>query len=101
RLMESAPVLLGANTPQQYLMLAQNNDELRPTGGFISAVGVVKVDRGELSVEWFRDSFAVDDLSINHSPAPAPLEKYMWAEQWLLRDSNWYADFPTSADVAQ
>jgi len=82
-------------------VLAQNNDELRPTGGFISAAGVLRVEHGEISVEWFGDSFAADDLSLIHPPPPAPLEKYMDASQWLLRDANWYADFPTTADVVQ
>lgn len=101
RLLQHAPRVLGDDAPRHYLVLAQNNDELRATGGFISAVGVLRVERGEISVVWFGDSFAADDLSLIHSPPPAPLQKYMWASQWLLRDSNWYADFPTSARVAQ
>jgi hypothetical protein len=101
RLLQDAPTLFGNDAPRRYLVLAQNNDEIRPTGGFISAVGVLRVERGELDVEWFGDSFAVDDLSLIHPSPPAPLQKYMWASQWLLRDSNWYAHFPTSADVAQ
>lgn len=101
RLLQRAPVLLGADTPKRYLVLAQNNDELRATGGFISAVGVIRIERGEIAVEWFGDSFAVDDLTLIHPSPPAPLQKYMWASQWLLRDANWYANFPTSASVAQ
>ncbi len=100
-LLERAPVLLGADAPKKYLVLAQNNDELRPTGGFITAVGVVQVNAGELKLEWFGDSLSADDLNLFHPPPPAPLQKYMWASQWLLRDANWYAHFPTSADVAQ
>lgn len=100
-LARQAPQLLGVDAPRRYLVLAQNNDELRATGGFISAVGVLKIERGEIGVEWFGDSFAADDLSLIHPPPPAPLEKYMWASQWLLRDANWYADFPASAHVAQ
>lgn len=101
RLIQETPVLLGNDAPRRYLVLAQNNDELRPTGGFISAVGVLRVERGEISVEWFGDSFAADDLTLIHPPPPAPLQKYMWASQWLLRDANWYADFPTSAALAR
>lgn len=101
RLAQMAPALLGSDTPRRYLVLAQNNDEVRATGGFISAVGVLKVERGEIDVEWFGDSFAADDLTLVHPPPPAPLQKYIWASQWLLRDSNWYAHFPTSADTAQ
>ena len=41
RMARLAPRLLGAveNGPQTYLILIQNEDELRPTGGFITAVG--------------------------------------------------------------
>jgi hypothetical protein len=101
QLLDAAPALLGNDAPRHYLMLAQNNDELRATGGFISAVGVLRVERGNISVEWFGDSFAADDLARVHPPPPLPLQRYMWASQWLVRDSNWYADFPTSARVAQ
>lgn len=101
RLLESAPALLGEDAPRYYLVLAQNNDEVRPTGGFISAVGVLRVARGDIGVEWFGDSFAADDLSLIHPPPPEPLQKYMWASQWLLRDVNWSADFPTTARKAQ
>lgn len=101
RLLERAPQALGAHAPKRYLVLAQNNDELRPTGGFITAVGVVQVNAGEINLEWFGDSLSADDLNLIHPPPPAPLQKYMWASQWLLRDANWYAHFPTSADVAQ
>jgi len=101
RLLERAPAWLGADAPKRYLVLAQNNDELRATGGFISAVGVIRVEAGEIHVESFRDSFAADDLNLIHPSPPAPLQKYMWASQWLLRDANWYANFPTSASAAQ
>jgi hypothetical protein len=101
QLVEGAPSLLGEESPKRYLVLAQNNDELRATGGFISAVGVLAVDRGEIAVEWFGDSFAADDLTLIHPKAPAPLERYMWAPQWLIRDSNWFAHFPRSAATAQ
>lgn len=101
RLIQQAPELFGDSAPRYYMVLAQNNDEIRATGGFISAVGVLKVERGEIGVEWFGDSFAADDLTLIHPKPPAPLEKYMWASQWLLRDSNWDADFPTTARRAQ
>lgn len=101
RLLERAPIWLGAAAPKRYLLLAQNNDELRPTGGFITAVGVFYVDAGKIQSEWFGDSLSADDLNLIHPPPPAPLQKYMWASQWLLRDVNWYADFPASARAAQ
>lgn len=96
-----APHLLGAEEPRTCLLLAQNNHELRATGGFISSVALMRVANGRIVELDFRDSYAVDDLSQPHPLPPEPLERYMLAQIWLLRDANWYPDFPTSAEVAR
>ena len=41
----AAPEALGQNGPRTYLILAQNEDELRPTGGFISGAGRMTLDQ--------------------------------------------------------
>jgi len=94
------PELLGAEGPRTYLVLVQNEDELRPTGGFISGVARVTVERGEILELQFDDSYAVDDLSRPYPEPPAPLREYMLTDLWLFRDSNWSPDFPTSAQTA-
>ena len=38
-LLQLAPVVLGLNGPRTYLILVQNEDELRATGGYITAAG--------------------------------------------------------------
>lgn len=93
------PGLLGADEPQTYLILAQNNHELRATGGFISGVGIVKIDGGSLAEMRFKDSYALDDLNQPHPPAPAALRQYMGAGMLVLRDANWWPDFPSSAQI--
>ncbi len=45
-LLQVAPQLLGADQPRTYLILVQNEEELRATGGFISAAGRVTLDAG-------------------------------------------------------
>ena len=101
RAAQVAPALLGAEGPRTYLILAQNNHELRGTGGFISAVGTVRVDRGRISDLQFTDSYAVDDLSQPHPTPPIALTAQMGIDILLLRDSNWSPDFPESAQVAR
>ncbi len=91
------PQLLGADGARTYLLIAQNEEELRATGGYISAVGTLTVERGKILSLDFMDAYAVDDLDNVYPPAPAPLETYMLAYQWLFRDGNWSPDFPTSA----
>jgi hypothetical protein len=93
----SAPGLLGVDGPRTYLILAQNDDELRPTGGFITGVGLIQVEGGSIAELSFADSYAVDDFSKPYPAPPRPLWDYMLAELWLFRDSNWSPDFPTAA----
>jgi len=92
-----APEILGISGPRTYLLLAQNDDELRPTGGFISGTACVTVDDGEIVEFFFRDPYLVDDFSKPYDEPPAPLYEYMLSELWLFRDANWSPDFPTSA----
>ncbi|MBC7226459.1 MAG: DUF4012 domain-containing protein [Thermoflexales bacterium] len=95
-----APHLLGADGPRTYLVLAQNEDELRPTGGFLTGVGEVRVQNGRLVGMTFRDSYAVDDFSLPYPDPPEPLRRYMGIDLWVFRDSNWSPDFPTAARQA-
>ncbi len=96
-LLLDAPDFLGAERPRTYLMIAQNSDELRATGGFISGVAQLRIERGEISLGEFQDSLVVDDLAKPHPNPPEPLSRYMYAGQWLFRDANWSPDWPTAA----
>ncbi len=94
------PALLGFDRPRSYLILVQNSDELRATGGFISAAGQLTVERGKLTALKFMDSYQVDNLENDYPEPPEPLQTYMLAGMWLFRDANWSPDFPTSARQA-
>jgi len=97
----SAPYLLGVEGVRTYLILAQNEDELRPTGGFISGAGRITLDGGRIAELDFQDANYVDDYAHKPYPEPpGPLLEYMGSELWLLRDANWSPDFPTSARQA-
>jgi len=91
------PSLLGAESPQTYLILTQNMDEIRPTGGYINAAGHVVLDQGQIVEFVMGDSYAVDQLSEAYPYPPTPIRQYMAADYWVLRDANWSPDFPTSA----
>jgi len=101
-LAEAAPDLLGAGGERRYLLLAQNADELRATGGFISGVGLLTVQDGKVTGLAFTDSYAVDDLTKPHPAPPPALSRYMLGAGILvLRDVNWWPDFPTVAQAAE
>jgi hypothetical protein len=91
------PELIAYDGKRTYLVLLQNSYELRPTGGFISAVIKVELDHGQLGPIAVEDSYVVDDFTNNYPDPPSPLLDYMGSEQWVFRDANWSPDFPTSA----
>ena len=98
-----APRLLGAvgNGPQTYMILIQNEDELRPTGGFLTAVGLMEVENGKIINLSFESSDMVDDLTKPYPKPPWQLYDYMMAEILLFRDSNWFTNFPTTVEWAK
>ena len=98
----AAPRVLGYPGPKTYLVLLQNNTELRPTGGFIGTYGVLGM-RNAGVVSFTTDNvYNLDEpaKAYNQKIPPLPLQKYIKQSQWFFRDSNWDPDFPTSAQRA-
>ncbi len=95
------PQFVGNDAPQTYLILAQNDDELRATGGFITGVGVLVVDNGRIQQLTFNDAILVDDwVGKPYEFPPQPYYDYMGLELFAFRDANYWPDFPTSAEQA-
>jgi hypothetical protein len=92
--------LLGMDSPRSYLILVQNNHELRATGGFISGFGRVVVDKGAVTDLDVVDSYAIFRESSEYPPAPAPMQEYMGIQLLVARDANWSPHLPEAADVA-
>lgn len=93
------PAIMGQEGTRTYLIVAQNEDEIRPTGGFISGVGLMVVDQGNLVSLDFTDAYRVDNtqnLAAYNWP-PQPLYEFMQSDYFLFRDSNFWPNFPTSA----
>jgi hypothetical protein len=98
-----ARILLGLEGPRTFLILGHSADELRATGGFVSAIWLVTVDAGDLTEISYFDVVQVDDYErISEYPAPPiPLKLHMNAEVLLLRDVSWEPDFPSVATLAR
>lgn len=99
--LESAPYLLGMDTPRTYLILFQNDKELRPTGGFMTAYAIMKVDKAKFNPVASSDIYSMDAQYKPSIPAPAPVIKYIkgpyvLSQNLRLRDMNWSPDFATS-----
>lgn len=91
------PELLGDTEMRTYLLLMQNEDELRPTGGFLTGVARITVRDGHIEHMVFENSAEVTDFKRPYPNPPKPLEDIMGLDLWVFHDSNWSPDFPTSA----
>lgn len=99
------PRLLGVGvTERRYMIIMQNNAEMRPTGGFWTNYSTFKIKNALLNSDFSsKDMYSIDytldiadpytDFSVG---LPAPLRKYLLVERWFARDANFSPDFPTS-----
>jgi hypothetical protein len=107
-LLTNAPDLLnaalGLNVEQNYLVLSQNSDEIRPSGGYVSTYGWINVRNGRIIDYDYR---ATTPTSPN--PPPANFADALAVPSWWIRyrepvyaawDGSWYADFPSTAEMA-
>jgi uncharacterized protein (DUF2164 family) len=100
---ESVPWLMGYQDERVYMLLLQNNNELRATGGFPGTIGFIKITNGEI-VDFYTDNvYNVDDLFKGRdiAPAPEPVTKHTGTKKEVLRNINWEPDFPASARAAR
>lgn len=101
RLAPYMSLLLGFDEPTNYMVLVQNNYELRATGGFISAVGLLTIENGRIADLDFLDSYDIFRDDSQYPAAPQPMQQYMDIPIMLFRDTNWSPDLPTSAQLAR
>lgn len=94
-----APYIANQVGDGRFLLILQNNDELRPTGGFIGNYGLLELKDGRVANLETHDSYHLDMPAQDaFKPAvPYELNRYLGVKQWFFRDANWSPDFPTTA----
>lgn len=105
-----APDALGFVSPKTYLLLFQNDKEIRPTGGFITAYATLTLSSGQVSATTSDDIYRLDEklltvclTKICPLSPPSPIVKYLpevtgkERSAWSMRDSNISPDVPTAA----
>lgn len=85
-------------TEKTYLVILQNNTELRPTGGFISAYGILRFKHGLFAGFDIHDVYdKIDDHPYIEPPYPLKeLLGHKFYKGHSFRDANFYPDFPKS-----
>ncbi|MBZ0301433.1 MAG: DUF4012 domain-containing protein [Anaerolineae bacterium] len=95
---------LGLDTERSYLILSQNSDELRPSGGYISTFGWMTIRNGRVTGYSYSPTTATSP-----NPPPTSLASQVTVPDWWIRysqpiyaawDGSWYADFPSTAEMA-
>ncbi|MFH1971165.1 MAG: DUF4012 domain-containing protein, partial [Patescibacteria group bacterium] len=101
---EAAPYLLGLDDSREYLILFQNDTELRPTGGFLTGYSVMDVEKAKFDSVSSNDIYNLDAKYKGSVEVPEPIATYIKQPYGLskvlrLRDMNWSPDFKKSMEL--
>jgi hypothetical protein len=86
---------------KKYLVLFQNNLEIRPGGGFIGAFAVMKISHSQVRDIQVFDTGVFDKSTPNVVEAPRPIAEILGTQFWKMKDSNWSPDFRKNAKEAE
>lgn len=99
-LLKNLPKILGKDKEMKYLILFQNENEQRATGGFLTAYAVFKIREGKMTIQDSEDIYSLDNSISSHPAAPKEIRAYhKGVSQFFIRDSNLSPDFVKSIDL--
>lgn len=84
-----------------FMVLLQNNMELRPGGGFLGQYAIFKVKDGQVISSFFQDANLLDQKIEQKITPPYPLTRMMQIKKWKFRDSNFSPDFKVNSEKAK
>jgi hypothetical protein len=102
RAVDLAPGMLGVDGPRDYLVLFQNNAELRATGGIPGAVALLRVEGGKISL--VQQASSGDFPRADAPVLPLPVDTqglYGAITGQYIQDVNLTPQFPLSAQLAR
>jgi hypothetical protein len=88
---------LGSGRDKRYLLIFQNNAEMRGSGGFLGGYALVDFREGKIRNMEVPGGGSYDtEAGLTESiKAPEPL--WLVNPRWHFWDANWWPDFPTTA----
>jgi hypothetical protein len=95
------PSMLGGDETRNYLVLIQNNAEVRATGGISGALAVITAEDGRISLS---DQGSATDLGRFDPPLVVSTEQeliYTFRMGAFMQSVNLTPDFPTAAQTAK
>jgi hypothetical protein len=89
----------GGDGLRRYMLVFQNQTELRATGGFIGSFAVVDVKDGKLESMNIPGGGSYDLQGQLNLRLASPQPLHLINPHWQFQDANWYPNFPTSAEL--
>jgi len=96
------PDLLGVTDRQRYLILLQNESELRSTGGWLTSYGIVGIEGGQIRELFVDDIYNADGTLKAQGKAftaPKSMQQALGITSWPFSLINWYPDL-TETEVS-
>jgi hypothetical protein len=96
------PELMGLDGKRrEYMVLLQNEMEIRAGGGFIGSYAILSFEGGHLLSFEVKDVYEADGQLKGHVEPPEEIKKYLDEAGWYMRDANWQASFPQAGKEIQ
>ncbi len=96
-ILENLEKIVGKNSFKRYLILFQNNNEIRATGGFLGTYALIDFLNGKIR-NFEMPAGGTYDLAGQLTVKVAPPKPFLIAyPKWQFHDANWFPDWPTSA----
>lgn len=98
------PDLLGVDGRRRYLILLQNEGEIRATGGWLTSYGVIGIEGGQIRELFVDDIYNADGtLRVQnkvHSP-PRSMVNALEINQWPFSLVNWHPDLSDTLNESE
>ncbi|MDP2684555.1 MAG: DUF4012 domain-containing protein [bacterium] len=90
--------IFGGDSFKRYLLVFQNEHEIRPTGGFMGSFAVLDVQKGKILKIDLPGGGSYDLRGQLTEFVKPPLPYQLLNKRWEFQDANWFPDFRASAE---
>lgn len=96
-LADKLKIFFAANDSKRYLLVFQNNAELRASGGFIGSFALIDIHDGQITNIEAPGGGSYDTEAGLKERISAPDPLHLVNPVWHFWDANWWPDWPTTA----
>lgn len=89
--------IFGGDQLKRYLLVFQNNNEIRPTGGFMGSFALIDIQKGKIINIDIPGGGTYDLKGQLKTEVEPPTPLLLSNNRWEFQDANWFPDFAASA----